>query len=416
MQHVFILRKHAMLQSREEKILKIILNLESWIKKNGLEGYDPYDLKAAPFVLWITKKSKNSFFYTVIRELLFEIFLIFPKICRKLFLIKKTINPKAIALLSSGYLNLYKITGNEEYRAKSFKLSSWLLDNRIEINGGYGWGYPFNWQSTEFIAANTPNGIVTTAVADVFREQYLLTKNEETLKVCLSIARFLATLPTDRIQGKGLCFSYTPQFINHVHNLNLFIAEFLYKTGKDTGNDEYIQLALDAVKYTLSDQRDDGSFDYNGPPEKPMHLTDHYHTGYVLRMLNSLWKLTSDNEQRRALEKGYTFYLNSFFEAGSIPKFTPSKKYRIDIHSCSESILCITELSSTLNKGMGICDEVVDWTIENLMNKRKTYFYHGIFKSKLFGFTFKSKIAYLRWGQAWMFKALTTYYLQKYAG
>jgi hypothetical protein len=32
---------------------------------------------------------------------------------------------------------------------------------------GIGWGYPFHWQSKMLIPAGTPNGIVTTAAAEV---------------------------------------------------------------------------------------------------------------------------------------------------------------------------------------------------------------------------------------------------------
>jgi hypothetical protein len=399
----------------KEKLLKIILNIEGWISINGLEGYDPYDLKATPLALSITRRSKNSFFFTVIRELLFELFLLFPKCCRRLLKVKKSINPKAIALYSSGYLNLYRITGDEKFLNRSRELLRWLLDNRIDINEGFGWGYPFDWQSTEFIPANTPNGIVTTAVADTFWEHYVFTKESTYLNSCIGISKFLYSLPVDRIDERRACFSYTPLFINHVHNLNLFVAEFLYKTGKEIGDIRYTKIALEAMEYTLSDQHSNGSFDYNGPPEKPMNLIDHYHTGFVLRMLNSFWQLTGDKNLFLQIGKAYNFYVSAFFEDKRIPKFSPLKKYRIDVHSSAESILCLTQLEPTFQDGHMICENVIDWTINNLMDKKKTYFYHGVFKSKLFKFRFKSKIAYSRWGQAWMFKALTTYYLKNYA-
>jgi hypothetical protein len=403
-----------MYQIYKETLLDIILNIEGWIRKNDCAGYDPYDLKATPLALSVAGRSNNSYFFLLLRELLYEVFLVFPKFCRILFNVRKSVNPKAVALYSSGYLSLYKITGNDNYLNESRELLRWLIENKIEINGGFGWGYPFDWQSTAFIPANTPNGIVTTAVAETCWEHYRYTKDKIYLDYCISIARFLYSLPIDHVDHRGLCFSYTLLFINHVHNVNLFVAEFLYKIGRETGKDEYINQALDALNYTLSDQRADGSFDYNGPPEKPMNRIDHYHTGYVLRMLHSFWQMTGDESLFKQLKKGYDFYIDSFFENEKIPKFSPFKKYRIDIHSSAESILCITLLAPIFNKGGSICEKVIVWTINNLMNRRKTYFYHGIFKSKLLKFPFKSRIAYSRWGQAWMFKSLTTYYLKNY--
>jgi hypothetical protein len=221
-----------MYQLNKKSLLGIIKNVEGWISKNGLEGYDPYDLKATKIAVFITRRSRNSFIYTVLRELLFELFLLFPKLSRRLLGIKKSINPKAIALYSSGYLNLYKISGNEDYLVRSRELLGWLLEHKTVINGGYGWGYPFDWQSTHFIPADTPNGIVTTVVAETCWEHYLSSGDRTYLDYCVSISRFLFSLPFDRIEGNGGCFSYTPLFINHVHNLNLFVAEHLYKTGK----------------------------------------------------------------------------------------------------------------------------------------------------------------------------------------
>jgi len=150
----------------------------------------------------------------------------------------------------------------------------------------------------------------------------------------------------------------------------------------------------------------DGAFDYNGPPEKPQNFVDNYHTAFVLRQLYSIWQLTKDEKYFNILEKGYNYYINNFFENDRIPKFTKTRKYRIDIHSSAESINCLCELSPHFPKGIEIAKNVATWTIENLQDK-KGFFYHGIFKSRFIGVPFKSKIAYIRWGEAWMLKGLS---------
>jgi len=381
--------------------------LSTWIERNGIAGYDPYDIKAHPRIINLIARSQQSLFYTVIRELTFEFFYSFPVLSRKIFRIKPTFNAKAIGLLADAYLDLFTFTKDKTYLSKADHYLNWLLHHPGKAESGLGWGYPFDWQSAELIPANTPNGIVTTAVGEAFWKRYSMRKDPADLVILINIGRFLADLPKDKTADDKLCFSYTPLFQNHVHNLNLFIAEFLLKVGIETGNEDWIDLARKAVNYTIGNQNPDGSFEYNGPPEQPANYIDHYHTGFVLRMLFSIRKLTEREDIDVALQKGYRFYIENFFE-GPVPKLKPDQKYKIDIHSCAEAVICLCTLQEIFP---GSCDkarEVLNWTINNLQDP-SGYFYYGILKSRLLGFTRKSKIPYFRWGQAWMMKALATY-------
>ncbi len=138
------------------------------------------------------------------------------------------VNAKAMGLFATSFLSYYTITKNEDYLLKAEECINWLITNRIETNDGIGWGYPFDWQSTKKIPAYTPNGIVTTAAGEAFWEFYKFTNDSTYLDYCIQIAGFLNSLPIDKINN-AICFSYTPVFTNHVHNLNLFVAEFLLK-------------------------------------------------------------------------------------------------------------------------------------------------------------------------------------------
>lgn len=378
------------------------------LNRQGWSGYDPYDIKGHPWIIPIIKKGNSSKIIAYLREFLFEIFYTFPKLTRKLLGIKPQINAKGMGLFAKAYLELYISTENKSYLEKSRDCISWLNENKANYSIGSGWGYPFDWQSTEFIPKNSPNGIVTTAVGDAFWSWYKFSGENSYLQVCIEICHFLESLPKDIISEDKLCFSYTPLFQNHVHNLNLFVAEFLIKVGQEVKNNTWIELGIKATNYTIEDQIIDGSFDYNGPPEKPNHFIDNYHTGFVLRMLHSIWKLTGRNDVYSALEKCYNHYLINFFEDNRIPKLMPDRKYRIDIHSCAESINCLCELSETFPQGIETAKKVLFWTVENLQDNNG-YFYYGIHKSRFFRFTFTSKIQYIRWGQAWMLKALSNY-------
>jgi hypothetical protein len=382
--------------------------LAGWIEENGWSGWDPYDIKAHRRVIRLAGKATRSQVHAYLREIVYELFYLFPVFSRKLLNIQPGINPKAMGLFSSAYLSLYGSSGQQAYLDKSNECLNWLLENSSPTETGLGWGYPFDWQSTMLIPAHTPNGIVTTTAGNAFWQHYLLQKDRKYLDHCLKVAEFLFSLPVDRQEDNKICYSYTPLFINHVHNLNLFVAEYLIKAGMEIYNSEWIEAGNSAVNYTLSDQHEDGSFDYNGPPEKPQNFIDHYHTGFVLRMLYSIWKLTGRKDVSQALEKCLQHYLSNFFLKERIPKLLPHRIYRIDIHSCSEAICCLGELSVQFPVCKDLLMNVLSWTIKELQDK-SGYFYYGFLKSRFTGRIYKSKIPYIRWSQAWMLKALATY-------
>jgi len=388
------------------KELASIAKLDQWVSRNGWSGYDPYDVKEKKWVIHLTSKGNRNFAFAMIRELVFEFFYSFPVFSRKLLNIKPRIIPKAMALFSKSYLDLYISTRDKSYLDKSKYCLEWLIQNQSKTQNGFGWGYPFEWQSRKLVPKNTPNGIVTTAVGDAFWNWYKFTNDEKYLDYCIEICKFLSSLPKDNISDHELCFSYTPIFINHVHNLNLFVSEFLLKVGKETNNQNWIDLSNKATNYTINNQREDGSFDYYGPPDKSTNFSDNYHTAYVIRMLHSIWKITHEEKTKKALDKCFSHYINNFFENSCIPKLLPDRKYRIDIHSCAESINCLSELSSLYPEASEIANNVVNWTIDTLQDSTG-YFYYGILKSRILKIPFKSKISYIRWGQAWMMKALS---------
>ena len=391
-----------------EEVQQCLHRLDDWLDQSEWRGFDPYDIKSLAWVRSLTAAGNKYKLFEILREILFEIFLLKPKSSRALLRVKPQQNAKGLALLSEAYLDLYQISNDPAYLEKSTRAREWLEKNSIELNGGIGWGYPFDWQSKEFIPAYTPNGIVTTAAGAAFWSWYEYSGETKFLDICHQIATFLVALPKKFFPGNQCCFAYTPIFQNYVHNLNLFIAEFLLKVGLETENESFTKLAKQAINYTVSDQLPSGAFDYEGPPVPRKNHVDNYHTGYVLRMLYSIWKITHDSEIKACLDRCYDHYLANFFDEGR-PRFKPDRKFPIDIHSVSETIICLSELSETYPQGREQVEKTLDFAIKELQDANG-YFYHGIFKSRLLlGSTFKSKIAHFRWAEGWMLKALSTY-------
>lgn len=395
--------------------LNISQNLLAILKSQDFKGYDPYDLKAHPFFLKLIKWGKKNKITEIIREITLELTYHYPSKSRALFHIKKTHNSKALGLIGTS-IEEFSLLGNfdnEILGSCRNRIDLLLSEYKSETLGGIGWGYPFDWESQQLIPAHTPNGIVTTAVGEYYWTRYRINNDYESLSTCVKICEFLSHLPVETISDDKICFSYIPHYQNHVHNLNLFVADFLIKVGKETKRQAWIDMGNKAVNYTISDQHENGAFDYNGPPEEPQNFIDNYHTGFVLRMLGSIHFYTSRNDVETALKKGLEFYLNNLFRQDGTPKLKPDKTYRVDIHSAAEAINCLTFLSSYNADALVKSEKVLVWTMHNLFDEKEGDFFYGLIKSRFSGKVFISEIKYMRWAQAWMLRALSRYLLYK---
>jgi len=371
-------------------------SLLQWITKNGWAGYDPYDVRGQD---WFIKLfGKQTKLYRKIRGLLALLELnIPPSIVRKLLCINKTINPKGMGLLASSYLSLFRATREDSYLRQAEDILDWLYDNHNDHYGGFSWGYPFHWQSRVFLPKGTPSSVVTGTIGDAWIDHYLLTDSKRSLSVCRGIADFfLSSLNRHQKAENQICFSYTPLDNFRVHNASLFVANFLARMAAIDNDDHRMNVALSAVRYTLSEQNQDGSFCYWG--NEPSSIVDHYHTGFVLRHLDTIRKSSGDDSFADNIESGYEFYRLKLFDEEGLPKFTPESLFPIDIHSCSEAILTLNQMQENPQN-----DKLLSIVIEFVQRKMLSSkgYYIAEIRKRWWGEQ-KVDIAYMRWGQCWM--------------
>ncbi|OPY70154.1 MAG: Glycosyl Hydrolase Family 88 [Syntrophorhabdus sp. PtaU1.Bin002] len=386
-----------------------VVYLDYWIQENGWTGYDPYDIKGTPIFLWLQQRSTNLTGRVVSRMMLgFEGR--YPLLLRRLFGIKKQINAKAMGLFARAYLNLYHTTSEESYKEKALSCLNWLVSNRSKGYNNFCWGYPFDWQSEVFIPKDTPSAVVTSIVGDGFWTAYKVFRHSRYLGMCDDICRFfINSLNIDRQTNKVLCFSYTPLDDFHVHNANLFVAEFLMRVGKEIGNEDYIAFGLRAADYALSEQNADGSIYYWGRLQNhysPNHI-DHYHSGFEIRALYGIWKWTHDTKYKQAVKKYYNFYRSNLLANANgliVPKMTPGSIYPVNIHSCAEAILCNATLAEEFAEARQLLPALCKWVISRMQSDDGSFIFMVRKKKKGEQFI---KIPYIRWGQAWMMLALS---------
>jgi rhamnogalacturonyl hydrolase YesR len=399
-----------------EEILQSITRLDGWITVNGWAGYDPYDVRGHPLVLKLSCNRNQNRASRLIKGGLLLTIEAFPRASRRLLRVRKETNAKAMGLFASAYLKLYEHVKEEAYLKKAYECLKWLEENKSEGYAGDCWGYPFDWQTLVLIPKRTPSAVVSSICGDAFWDFYEFIGDKKYLDVCQSICQFLInSLNIDYVDDNRICFSYTPIDRFHVHNANLFAAEFLIRVGKESNNEEFYQHGIKALNYSLNAQNKDGSFYYWALSEKDIYNIsdstlkniDHYHTGFVLRSLYSIHKSTGDKRVLEALSKGYQLYRDRLFADKRVPKLKPDSTYPINVHSCAEAVLCMSTLSNVFPDALEYAQNAFLWAKENMQTKEGWFIYMIL---NIGGGRRKVKIPYIRWGQAWMMRAMSQCY------
>jgi hypothetical protein len=245
---------------------------------------------------------------------------------------------------------------------------------------------------------------VTGTVADAFITHFEISGDATSLKIANEVATFFTRALNRSVDTeRHLCFSYTPKDQFKVLNASLFAAAFFARLQRHSPSTERVDMAVRAARYILSQQNDDGSFYYWG--DEPPTAIDHYHTGFVLRHLDTIRRLLDADFIDTPLRRGYEFYVAQMFDQRGVPKHTPEHLYPINIHSCAEALLCLTQLGERY----GHADKalaVQRFAREHMLTPQGWYVGH-IRKSR--GRDVRAMVPFMRWAQAWMLLAYARY-------
>jgi rhamnogalacturonyl hydrolase YesR len=314
-----------------------------------------------------------------------------------------------MGLFLAGYANLFEMTRQEHYLIKAYECADWLIQNRSQGYSGFSWGYPFDWQSIRYIPKNTPSSVVTATAGDGFYLLYKITQNENFLDICKNICIFFVdNLNITYTNKDTLCYSYTPIDDYQVHNANLFVGEFLTRLGSEIDDYCLIQRGIHCGNFALKEQQAEGYLPYWGLSQTYSHSsgklrTDHYHSGFEIRMLYKLWKHTGIDTFQRAYTKYFRWYLRNMFRSCYIPKMTPDAFYPVNIHSCAEALLCQSTLLPDHPERISGIVRSVDWILNKMEYAPGRYAYL-VKKYPAIG-ELRINFAMIRWGQAWMLRA-----------
>jgi hypothetical protein len=377
-----------------DKHRSVTHKLLAYCRANDWAGYDPYDglnsrlFKAQPFLdfklarLALTQGVKRC-----------------PLNLRPLLLVPKTPNPKGIALFLSAIVRLSQANWGETEEL-IVPMADKLMALRSPGRKEYCWGYSFDWQQRVVLVPKySPNIICSTFAANALLDAYERTPDPARLDAAVSTAKFIMKDLFRREDGSKTFFRYTLMGGGEVHNANLLGAAFLCRVAWYSGETGYLEPALDAARFSVSRQHDDGSWDYGEAPSQ--RWIDSFHSGFNLVALRRIRDYAQTSEFDTSIRRGFEFFKSHFFRKDGAPNYYHNATYPIDIHSSAQSILTLVELADLGNDNIDLARSVLDWTIANMWDKRGFFYYQ-----KLPCFTVRT--SFMRWSQAWMLLALAT--------
>lgn len=373
------------------KLLKSINGVEKWMEEHNYKGYEPFDgllsyLRPLAF--------GNCFLEQVLQQSIRQC----PFNLRPFLGIKPQESTKGMGYISRGYLNMYKITGNQKYKDKTDYCLEWLIKNRTQTYKQYSWGNHFDYASRGGkIAMYEPTIVWVSLICHAFLDAYETFKDEKYLDVAKSSCRWIIELPREKTDS-GTCLSYVMPEQSSIHNSNMLGAGLLARTAKITNDRTNLPAAKEAMNYSCTRQNPDGAWYYG--PEKKHHWVDNFHTGYNLDALKCYIDNSGDKAFEENLTRGYQYFKNHFFKKNGLPKYYHNRAYPLDIQCASQAIDTLTYFSDNDKSSLELAQKVADWTIDNMQDK-SGYFYYRILPMNTV------KIPMIHWGQATMFKSLT---------
>ena len=383
-------------------IRKSIERLFEWVKENRYLGWDTYDGLNSP-----TLKGINNHY---LQLLLLQANYYSPLNLRPILSIEKGIDLKGMALFAQAYASLYKITGDEQYLTEMKSAMRFIKVKTLKETYGHDcWAshyYPYVNIDRSTLSLETPDIIGTSQAIIALVKSYNILKDTTEKEMASSAVTYL--LKELFVNDAKLSFfKYTGSDRQPPHiiiNASAQALEAIVAYWQLEYNSDLKSVCERVCRTLLQTQRDDGAWDYSiyrDGSTKRVQLD--FHQGYIIDGLLAYLPY-SDNSKciHNCILKASNFYKNIQFKDKGHGSYRYPLPFPIDIHNQAQGIITFSKLSHFNNKYADDACSIILWTIKN-MQDRSGYFYHQKWP------IITNKVPYIRWGQAWMMVALTTF-------
>lgn len=375
----------------------LLMDLLKAAEKDDYSGYSKFDALNSPVLKALSFNNKwlRLIYTQLVKQSPFHI--------RPVLKVKKSRNPKGIALFARACLFMYEKTLDASWFSKAEDLLEWLRKNPSPGNKNLCWGYNFIWQNTIFLQDEyEPNAVVTVFVGEAFIHAYRITKNDTYLETARSIGRFiLQDLPVIVDSKDERAIAYVLRKVDAiVLNNQVLTGAFLVKIWQHTREKVLLETAAKQLNYTVNKATDYHAWYYTHPKEKSPITHDNYHTGGILDGLLDYFEETGDDRFMESYFNGLSFYQENLFELDGAPRWMSDKKYPFDIHGSAQGIITFKKASRYNSAYLNQAETIADWAVENLFRPEKNDFIYR--KGRLM----KWNYSLMRWCNAWMARAI----------
>jgi hypothetical protein len=366
-------------------------------RRQGYGGYSKFDALNSPLLHTLSFDNKwLQFVYTqAVNRCPFHI--------RPILGVRRSRNPKGIALFVRAYLFLYAVSGNEHYKGEAEKLLQWLMDHKAEGSKHASWGYNFVWQNTMFLQRlNEPNCVVSVFVGEAFIHAYRLLKNKAYLSVARDVADFIIKeLPVLLDGEEETAISYVLRPTNSiVLNINALAGAFLTKVWKHTQERELFDFARKLMAFTFGRRTSYDAWYYTHPKEKSPIRHDNYHTGGILDAFLEYFEETGEDRYMDTYWKALAYYQGHLFEPDGAPRWMNDRKFPHDVHGAAQGIISFSKAARYEKAFLSQAERIAEWTLDNLYRRKAHDFAYRRGRFMTWNYSL------MRWCNAWMARAL----------
>jgi hypothetical protein len=233
------------------------------------------------------------------------------------------------------------------------------------------WAYEFDVQTRVFFyPRGMPNTIATTFAGNALLDAYEFCGLEHCREEAQSAAEFFLRRVPQSAASRGAFFGYLPDDATPIHNSNMLVCGFLARLGALTSSPALLSRAAEGALFTLSNQRQDGSWPYGELPQ--LSWVDGFHTGYVLEalMICEQAQIGAGTELSReiqaAIDLGLHFYATRLFERDGTPKYYSCSLYPIDTQAAAQGVQTFAIASMERPQNRQQMERILDFTLSNL--------------------------------------------------
>ena len=217
--------------------------------------------------------------------------------------------PIADAHYAMGFAHRFRVTGDDADYRRAVHFLEVLLTTRCVTETGYGWGYPFDWET---VGGTVRQGVplITSLpyVYEAFAEVYRIDGQERWLETMRLIAEHALHDYAEFETGPGAAtcaYGPDPRDRGGVVNASAYRAFLLTKAARDFKDGKYTAPARRNLQFVINCQNPDGSWFYSVHPKG--QFIDHFHTCFVLKALGKIEQLDPTDECQTALQRGLRY-------------------------------------------------------------------------------------------------------------